>query len=205
MAEPEEINKTGLWLALLRTIQGLQVSLQNILSIIAVFVVPFVVSILGEPMSIAVAAGSCVLLWFILIKALPHVRSKIFLFTFGGVCTVLVAITGFVIPPGTQTKPLASPVQGSLRPTSIRSAPTHGDVRQSERNLAVPTSLDVPRSANVGRLVPEKARRPSDRRVPLPATNTDAPPASAATTLPSIEGRKAIPTPTPHQNNDSAS
>jgi hypothetical protein len=83
--------KTGPFPALLRTVQELDISLQNILTIISVFVVPFLAYVLGMPLVLALALGLSLVVWFLIVKSLKYTRSKTSISLVGIFSTVLLA------------------------------------------------------------------------------------------------------------------
>jgi branched-subunit amino acid transport protein AzlD len=63
-AENPVPQKTGSFPALLRTVRELEISLQNILTVISVFVIPFLAYVLGMPLVLALSLGLSLVVWF---------------------------------------------------------------------------------------------------------------------------------------------
>jgi hypothetical protein len=98
------LSKTELPSALLRTIRDLNISTQNVLAFIATFVIPFVASVLGARLVVALAVGVCVVIWFLVLKTFRRVKSRFALIGSGMVCTVLLLAAGFIAS-SVMTKP----------------------------------------------------------------------------------------------------
>jgi hypothetical protein len=104
IADPQEKaeRKHALVRALLRTGHEIEFSLQNSLTIAAVLVIPLVVACLvaggfAVPLPPAVGFGLLVPLWFIVGKTSKYAKSKATLYLFGGSCSVLLVLVGFLL------------------------------------------------------------------------------------------------------------
>ena|ERR1035437_1367242 len=103
-AEAEEQPSPNLSLprALRQTACDLKINLQNCLTVAGVVVIPLAASWLGAlglgaPVPPAIAFGLLVPFWFFVLKAGKHAESRWALFSFAGVATVLIVLTGFGI------------------------------------------------------------------------------------------------------------
>jgi hypothetical protein len=123
-AKNKPTTKAGLLSALRRTIRDLSISTQNVLAFIATFVIPFVASVLGARLVVALAVGICVVIWFLVLKTLGHVKSRGALIGSATVCTALVLIAGFVLSAGI-TKP-SSAIAPPQPPPPRQHYETHG-------------------------------------------------------------------------------
>jgi hypothetical protein len=126
-AAKRQRSKAGLFSALRRAVNELSVSLQNVLAFAATFAIPFVVTVLGAPLSVALAAGLCLVIWFFVAKTIKYVKSRTTLVLSGTACTAVVMITAFVI--SALLKPTPKPNSFVIAPQTPQSSQhyeTHG-------------------------------------------------------------------------------
>ncbi len=101
-AQEQPSQKRSLARALLHTASDLEISLQNCLTVGGVIVIPLAASWLGArgvgaPVPPAVAFGILVPFWYFVLKTNKHAESRLALFSFAGVVTALIVLTGFWI------------------------------------------------------------------------------------------------------------
>ena len=102
--------KAGLLAALLESFRQLEVSLQNILTFVGLFILPSLVTVLAEPMAIGISAGLTVVLWFVLLtRTLKYAKSKMTVWLFGLIVTILFNGAGVEVARLTRTPILQSP------------------------------------------------------------------------------------------------
>ena len=83
--------------AVLTAVRELQISMQNVLAAVSTFVIPSLLVVVGTPMSVAIACGACVVLWFLLLKACRYTGSMLAVFLVGGVLSGLIICAGFAV------------------------------------------------------------------------------------------------------------
>ena len=125
-ANPKEEarGKHSLIRALLRTVHEIQFSLQNSLTVAGIVVIPLVAASLVAvgwdfPVPPAVGVGLLVPLWFIVRKTSRYAESTAALYSFGGLCSVLVVLAGFSLAYALKPKAQSPSVIAPSQPRSI--------------------------------------------------------------------------------------
>jgi hypothetical protein len=95
--EEESTGKVGLLSALQRVLQELEISLQNVLTLVGTFVIPLVAYAFGAQMAVAVGIGLSIVLWFLLVKSARYARSKTTLIVVGFALSAMLIGAGFVM------------------------------------------------------------------------------------------------------------
>ena len=119
-ADPQEEanHKYSLIGAVLRSGHEIEFSLQNSITIAGVVVIPLVVACLialgfAVPLPPAAGIGLLVPLWFIVAKTSKYVKSRAALYLFGGSCSALLVLAGFLLAyalkPKTQSQIVIAP------------------------------------------------------------------------------------------------
>lgn len=99
------LDKVGTFAALLRTAHKLDISLQNTLTFVSVFVVPLLASAFGVPLVVALSLGLSIVVWFFVVKSLKSAKSKGSILFVGALATAILLwgafrIDGYIRPSG---------------------------------------------------------------------------------------------------------
>jgi predicted tellurium resistance membrane protein TerC len=128
--------------ALLCAGHDIEFSFQNSLTIAGVVIVPLVVAWLtavgfAVPLPPALALGLLVPVWFILLKAAKYAKSRKSLYGFGGACSTVLLVSGFLLAYALKPKAMPIPPPSVVRQTTqgAGSAAVNGDGNKVETHV----------------------------------------------------------------------
>jgi hypothetical protein len=136
-AKKDASDKVGALSALRQTIQDLDISLQNILTLVAAIVMPFLTLALGVPVAIGISVGLAIIVWFLIIRSLKYARAKASLYVGGATFTALLVGCGTLVWFFTRTVPANTPT-GPIIVNGDCNATNTGSNGKAESNCGNP-------------------------------------------------------------------
>jgi AbiTii len=113
-AKEPVLEKVGAFAALRLTAHKLDISLQNTLTFVSVFVVPLLATAFGVPLVVALSFGLSIVVWFFVIKSMKNAKSRGSILVVGTLVTA--TLIGCAVLGNWCRRPSYSPPASSVRP-----------------------------------------------------------------------------------------